>query len=75
MAFCIQLLLCPELMGIYLVSSKMRCRFMTFGCLLCGGAFAVREGFAPYCDPQQFKTMQILFQNILDVGCGELSEI
>ncbi len=59
MAFFIQLLWSTELMGIYLVSFKMCCRFMTFVCLLYGDAFAVGEGFASYCDLQQVKSTQI----------------
>lgn len=53
MAFCIQLWRCPELMGIYLVSSKMRCRFVTFGSLPCGDTLVVGESFASRWDPQQ----------------------
>lgn len=45
MAFFIQLLWSPELMGIYLVSPKMHCRFMRFGFLLCGETFGSQRGF------------------------------
>lgn len=63
MAFYIQLLWWPELMGIYLVSSKMRCRFMTFGCLLCGDVFVVWEGFASNCDLQTFLRIKLMLES------------
>lgn len=50
-------------MGIYLVSSKMRCRFMTFGCLLCGDVFVVGEGFASNCDLQTFLRTKLMLES------------
>lgn len=60
MAFYIQLLWCPELMGICLVSSKTRSRFVTFGCLLCRDVFMVGEGSASDWDPQPFLRIKLL---------------
>jgi len=56
MAFLIQLLCLPELMGMYLVSSKMHCRVKTFEYQQYEKTLLVRDSFAQYHDLQQVFT-------------------